>query len=156
MYGFLIFISIANSICSLQLDSTKYRLQTDCRLTADHSLIVFRVRKQRDYSCHMLIGMVKTMVSSGLQSAFKCTDHPQNSLRFIGTSYWHVTHAERPPGFLAVHISVHRELFGEHDDVIQKPSFIRSTGQIMQTRSISMLEHSIFESPIIQVTLIAT
>lgn len=47
----------------------------DCRLTADHSLIVFRVRKQRDYSCHMLIGMVKTMVSSGLQSAFKCTDH---------------------------------------------------------------------------------
>ena len=46
---------------------------TDCRLTADHSLIVFRVRKQRDYSCHMLIGMVKTMVSSGLQSAFKCT-----------------------------------------------------------------------------------
>ena len=46
----------------------------DCRLTADHSLIVFRVRKQWDYLCHILIGMVKTMVCSSLQSAF-CTDH---------------------------------------------------------------------------------
>ena len=35
----------------------------DCSLTADHSLIVFRVRKQWDYFCHILIGMVKTIVS---------------------------------------------------------------------------------------------
>ena len=42
-------------------------------------MIVFRVRKQWYYSCHVLIFMVKTMVCSSLPSAF-CTDCYSNLL----------------------------------------------------------------------------
>ena len=42
-------------------------------------MIVFRVRKQWYYSCHVLICMVKTMVCSSLPSAF-CTDCYSNLL----------------------------------------------------------------------------
>ena len=42
-------------------------------------MIVFGVRKQWYYSCHVLICMVKTMVCSSLPSAF-CTDCYSNQL----------------------------------------------------------------------------
>ena len=42
-------------------------------------MIVFRVRKQWYYSCHVLICMVKTIVCSSLPSAF-CTDCYSNLL----------------------------------------------------------------------------
>ena len=55
------------NLLALQIQYALYNWtvqNADCRLTADHLLIVFGVRKQWDYSCHILIGVVKTMVCS--------------------------------------------------------------------------------------------
>ena len=66
--------------------SLTYKLaeSTNCRLQT----IVFRVRKQWNYCCHVVICMVKTVVCSSLQSAF-CIDginwdtHCVTSLKLI-------------------------------------------------------------------------
>ena len=53
----------------IEYETRQYKMQTADWLQT----IVFRVRKQWDHCCLVLISMVKTMVCKSLQSAF-CTD----------------------------------------------------------------------------------